>query len=157
MKQQQEEMKAQGEKNKTEGQKYLDQNKNKAGVKTTADGLQYEVIKEGTGKQAAKGDMVKVQLRAMYTDGKEFDNTYNRAPVSLPITEQIIPAWREALMMMKEGGKMRIVVPPNLGWGEAGMPPTIPPNSVLIFEIELVSVDGKAPAPGAQPGGPRPQ
>ncbi len=140
MKEQERKIMEQAPKNLAEGKAFLESNKNKPDVVTTPTGLQYTVLKEGNGKTPTMNDMVKIHIKAYYLDGKEFDNTYNRQPVTLPISQQV-PGWQEALTHMKEGSKWRIYMPPNLGWGEKGAPPTIPPNATLIFEIELLSIE----------------
>lgn len=140
MKEQEQKLMEQAPKNLEEGKKFLEENKNKPNVVTTSSGLQYTILKEGTGRIPKMEDMVKIHIKAYYLDGKEFDNTYNRQPVTLPINQQV-PGWQEALTHMKEGSKWRIFVPPHLGWGERGAPPTIPPNATLIFEIELLSIE----------------
>lgn len=136
--------KAKGEKLKTEGAKFLEANKTKPGVITTKSGLQYRIITKGTGKIASKDDMVKVNLIGKFTDGTEFDNTYKREPVDIPVGG-LIPGWQEALLMMPEGSKWELVIPSELGYGEKGAGMTIPPNAVLVFELEVVKNVGKAP------------
>lgn len=137
-------LREQAPKNLAEGQAFLDSNKTKPGVITSESGLQYIILTEGTGKRPQPNDVVKIHVIGKYLDGKVFDNTYERGPVTLPINQQV-PGWREALTNMKEGSKWRIFLPPNLGWGEMGAPPTIPPNSTLIFEIELLSIEKPQP------------
>lgn len=130
----------QAPKNLAEGKAFLDSNKTKPGVLTTETGLQYIVLKEGKGKIPKSDDIVKIHVIGKYLDGKVFDNTYERGPVTLPINQQV-QGWRQALTQMREGSKWRIFLPPHLGWGERGAPPTIPPNATLIFEIELLSIE----------------
>jgi FKBP-type peptidyl-prolyl cis-trans isomerase FkpA/FKBP-type peptidyl-prolyl cis-trans isomerase FklB len=133
------------EKNKTEGAAFLEKNKAKAGVKTTASGLQYEVLKEGTGKTPTKADKVSAHYLGTLTDGTKFDSSYDRnQPAEFDVTG-VIPGWTEALMLMKEGSKYKLYVPADLAYGPSGRP-GIPPNSVLIFEVELLKV-----MPGVQP------
>jgi FKBP-type peptidyl-prolyl cis-trans isomerase len=142
------EMSAMGEQLKTEGPKFLEENKKKSGVKTTASGLQYEVITQGKGKKPEDDDIIKVQFKAFFTNGQQFDDTYKSAPdgIKLPVKGQgILPGWTEAFKMMKAGSKYKIVLPPNLALGEKGAPPVIPPNAVLIFDLELLSIEGKIP------------
>lgn len=133
-------LKEQAPKNLAEGKAFLDSNKNNPGVITTESGLQYIVLKEGTGKKPKPDDIVKIHVIGKYLNGKEFDNTYNRSPVTIQLSQQV-SGWREALTNMHEGSKWRIFLPPHLGWGEMGAPPTIPPNATLIFEIELLSIE----------------
>jgi len=146
------EWRSQAAKNKTEGDKFLQENKKKPGVITTASGLQYSVLKEGTGPMPKVDDKIKLHLKGFYIDGKEFDNTYKRQPIVLDVDKQI-PGWKEAWTSMKVGSIWRIWLPPTLGWGEAGVRPTIPANAVLIFEMEILSIEGKSTPPQSmQPG-----
>lgn len=127
--------------NLKQGEVFLKQNKTKPNIKTTASGLQYEVLVAGTGKSPQAGDKVTVNYRGTLLDGTEFDSTYqNKKPVTLPL-DRLILGWQEALKMMKVGAKWKIFVPPQLGYGEQGAGDVIGPNSVLIFEIELVNVE----------------
>ncbi|MBL8819468.1 MAG: FKBP-type peptidyl-prolyl cis-trans isomerase [Planctomyces sp.] len=129
------------------GKKYLEENKAKEGVKVTKSGLQYKVIKEGTGAAPKKTSKVSTHYRGTLIDGTVFDSSYegevptdNEEPVSFGVT-QVIPGWTEALQLMKVGSKYRLYIPSELAYGENG-PPTIGPNSVLIFDLELIdSVD----------------
>lgn len=134
-----EEKKKLGEKNKQEGAAFLAENKKKEGVKTLASGLQYKVIKEGTGKTPKPTDTVVTQYRGALVNGTEFDSSYKRGePATFPVNG-VIRGWTEALQLMKEGSKWQIVVPPELAYGEQGAGP-IGPNATLIFEVELVSI-----------------
>src|SRR6266581_4507390 len=137
-----------GEKNKTEGVKFLDDNKKKSDVKTTASGLQYKVIKEGTGAKPKATDTVSVNYRGTLIDGTEFDSSYKRGqPATFPLNG-VIKGWTEGLQLMKVGSKYQFFVPPNLAYGERSVGPDIAPNSTLIFEVELL--DAKpAPTPAA--------
>lgn len=138
-----------GEKNKTAGAKYLEENKNKPGVKTTASGLQYKVIKEGTGAQPKATDMVTVNYRGTLIDGTEFDSSYKRGqPATFPVNG-VIKGWTEALQLMKQGGKFQLFIPSNLAYGERAMGPDIGANSTLIFEVELQDVK-PPPTPAPQ-------
>jgi len=133
------------ETNKTEGMKFLEQNKSQAGVKVTASGLQYTVMTEGKGKTPTEKDTVKAHYRGTLTNGQQFDSSYDRGqPAEFPVNG-VIKGWTEALQMMKVGGKMKLFIPPELGYGPAARP-GIPANSVLVFEVELVDV--LAPAKG---------
>src|SRR2546429_3154109 len=134
-----------GEKNKTEGAKFLEENKKKPGVKTTASGLEYKVEKDGTGAQPKPTDMVTVNYRGTLIDGTEFDSSYKRGqPATFPVTG-VIKGWTEALQLMKVGSKLHLFIPANLAYGEQGRP-GIPPSSALIFEVELMDV--KSPQAG---------
>jgi FKBP-type peptidyl-prolyl cis-trans isomerase len=139
-----------GEKNKTEGTKFLEDNKKKPGVKTTASGLQYKVEKEGTGAQPKPTDMVTVNYRGTLIDGTEFDSSYKRGqPATFPVNG-VIKGWTEALQLMKQGSKYQLFIPANLAYGERAMGPDIGPNSTLIFEVELQDVKPPpTPAPQA--------
>ena len=126
--------------NAAEGKQFLLQNGKKSGVKTTASGLQYQVLTQGSGKSPKATDKVKVHYEGRLIDGTIFDSSYKRGePVTFPLN-QVIKGWTEGLQLMKEGGKYRLFVPANLGYGEAGNA-DIEPNSVLIFDIELLQVN----------------
>jgi FKBP-type peptidyl-prolyl cis-trans isomerase FklB len=144
--------KERGEKNKTEGAKFLEENKKKPGVKTTASGLQYKVEKEGTGAQPKATDMVTVNYRGTLIDGTEFDSSYKRGqPATFPVNG-VIKGWTEALQLMKQGSKYQLFIPANLAYGERAMGPDIGPNATLTFEVELVDVKPPpTPAAAASP------
>lgn len=126
-----------------EGETFLAQNKTKPGIKTTASGLQYEVINEGTGVQPKTTDQVTVHYKGMLLNGKEFDSSYKREqPTSFGLN-QVIPGWTEGVALMKEGGKYRFFIPYQLAYGARGAGPDIPPYSTLIFEVELIKVGDK--------------
>ena len=144
-----EKQKAVGEKNAADGEKYLAENKKKDGVKTTATGLQYKVLKEGSGAQPATTDTVTVHYRGTLIDGTEFDSSYKRGePATFPV-QGVIKGWTEALQLMKKGSKYQLFIPSNLAYGERAMPPDIAANSTLIFEVELIDI--KASGAGASP------
>jgi len=139
------------QKNSADAQKFMSENKSKEGVKTTASGLQYKVMKEGSGAQPKTTDTVTVNYRGTLTDGTEFDSSYKRGqPATFPVSG-VIKGWTEALQLMKVGSKYQLFVPPDLGYGANGQR-AIPPNSVLIFEVELMDVK----APGAASAAPSP-
>jgi FKBP-type peptidyl-prolyl cis-trans isomerase FklB len=126
---------------KEESQKFLDSNKAKAGVKTTASGLQYQVLSEGKGKSPKPTDRVTVHYTGKLTDGSVFDSSVQRGQPATFGVNQVIPGWTEALQMMKEGDKWVLFIPYGLAYGERGAPPQIPPFSTLIFEVELLKVN----------------
>ncbi len=129
-----------GEENKKTGDAFLAENKTKKGVTTTPSGLQYEVITAGTGKKPTDTDTVECNYRGTLINGKEFDSSYKRGePAKFPVS-RVIPGWTEALKLMPVGSKWKLYVPPNLGYGPAGAGPDIPPNSTLIFEVELLGI-----------------
>jgi FKBP-type peptidyl-prolyl cis-trans isomerase FklB len=144
--------KAVGVKNQADGEKFLAENKKKEGVKATASGLQYKVIKEGTGAQPKETDTVMANYRGTLIDGTEFDSSYERGqPVTFPLSGGVIKGWTEALQIMKVGSKYQLFIPANLAYGERGEPRAgIQPNSTLIFEVELVGIQG-GQTPGPSP------
>lgn len=128
------------EENLKKGKEFLDANKGKEGVKTTASGLQYKVVTEGKGKTPKATDTVEVHYRGKLIDGKEFDSSYARnQPAQFPV-RAVIPGWTEALQLMKEGSKYELTIPAELAYGERGQPPQIPPNAVLTFDVELIKI-----------------
>jgi FKBP-type peptidyl-prolyl cis-trans isomerase len=138
----------QGAKNKTDGDVYLAANKSQPGVTTLPDGLQYIVLTNGTGALPTASDTVTVNYRGTLIDGTEFDSSYKRGqPATFPVGG-VIHGWTEALQKMTVGSKWKLFIPSELAYGEQGRP-GIPPNSVLIFEVELL--DTKSPAPLAPP------
>ena len=132
----------------TKGATYLAENAKKAGVTTTASGLQYQVIKEGTGAKPVATDTVKVHYEGKLVDGTVFDSSIKRGePVSFPLN-QVIAGWTEGVQLMTVGSKYKFVIPANLAYGEQGGGP-IPANSVLTFEVELLEIN-PAPTPAAK-------
>lgn len=133
--------KAAAEKNLREGEEFLAANAKKEGVKTLASGLQYKVIKSGKGKSPKSTDVVKVHYHGTLIDGTVFDSSVERKePVTFPV-DQVIPGWTEALQLMKEGDKWQLFIPAKLAYGERGAGPVIGPNSTLIFDVELLSIE----------------
>jgi FKBP-type peptidyl-prolyl cis-trans isomerase FklB len=151
----QQKQKAVGEKNASEGAKFLEENKKKEGVKATASGLQYKVLKEGMGPQPKETDTVTVNYRGTLINGTEFDSSYKRGqPATFPLNG-VIKGWTEGLQLMKTGSKYQFVVPANLAYGDRNVGPDIAPNSTLIFEVELIGVKppqtAASPAPAVSP------
>jgi len=136
----------QGLKNKTEGEAFLATNKNNPGVITLPDGLQYKVIKDGDGPIPTSTSTVTVNYRGTFINGTEFDSSAKTGhPVTFPVTG-VIKGWTEALQLMKTGAKWQLYVPSTLGYGEQGNR-AIPGNSVLVFDVELLSIQAPKPAP----------
>jgi len=128
-----------GNANKKAGEEFLAKNKKEKGVKTLASGLQYQIIKAGTGASPKATDTVVTHYRGKLIDGKVFDSSYKRGqPATFPVNG-VIKGWTEALQKMKVGGKWKLFIPAELAYGEKG-PASIGPNSVLIFEIELLEI-----------------
>ena len=144
-------------KNAAAGEKFLAENKGKPGVKTTASGLQYKVIKEGAGAMPKETDTVVTDYRGTLIGGKEFDSSHKRGePASFPVN-RVIKGWTEALQIMKVGSKYELYVPAALAYGERGAGQDIGPNETLIFEVELKEIKkpeaaaGPAVSPSATP------
>jgi FKBP-type peptidyl-prolyl cis-trans isomerase FklB len=148
--------KAAAEQNTKEGEKFLAENKKKPGVKTTASGLQYKAIKEGTGPQPKATDTVVANYRGTLIDGTEFDSSYKRGqPATFPLSG-VIKGWTEGLQLMKVGSKYQFFIPASLAYADRAMSPEIGANSTLIFDVELVGIQ-PSPTPGASaPSNPPP-
>ena len=130
-------------KNKAEGDAYRAENAEKEGVRTTDSGLQYESLKAGDGPSPTLSDTVTIHYKGTLLDGTVFDSTEDRGPLTLPVGE-FIEGWKQALQMMKVGDTWRVVIPPELGYGEDGTPGgPIPANATLIFEMELLGIADK--------------
>jgi FKBP-type peptidyl-prolyl cis-trans isomerase FklB len=139
--QQQQQVQQLAETNEQAGKAFLAENRQKEGVKTTMSGLQYKVISKGTGKKPGRDDKVTVNYRGRLLDGTEFDSSYRRnKPATFPVGG-VIPGWTEGLQMMKEGAKWQLFIPAKLAYGEKGAGPMIGPNSTLIFDVELISIN----------------
>lgn len=135
-----EKIKAATEKNSKDGEAFLAENKKKEGVKTTPSGLQYKVIKDGTGPKPKETDTVTVHYRGTLIDGTEFDSSFKRGePATFPLNG-VIKGWTEGLQLMKVGSKWQLFIPANIAYGERGAGQMIGPNSTLIFEVELLSI-----------------
>ena len=139
--------KAAGEKNAAEGTKFLTANKTKEGVKTTASGLQYKVLKEGSGPTPKATDTVKVNYRGTTIDGTEFDSSYKRGEAASFPVNRVIKGWTEALQLMKVGSKYQLFIPADLAYGERGAGADIGPNASLIFDVELLGINPPTPTP----------
>lgn len=128
------------ETNHKAGEAFLAANKTKPGVVTTASGLQYQVIKEGTGPKPTASDKVKVHYHGTLLDGTVFDSSVDRGePIEFPLTN-VIQGWVEALQLMPVGSKWKLFIPANLAYGDAQMGPKITPGSTLVFEVELLGI-----------------
>ncbi len=140
---QQQEAAAMADVNAKAGEQFLAENGKRVEVKTTPSGLQYEVLEEGTGVQPTAGDRVTVHYTGKLIDGTVFDSSVDRGePATFGVT-QVIPGWVEALQMMKAGSKWRLFIPSALAYGPQGAGGIIGPNQTLIFDVELISVEGK--------------
>jgi len=139
-----EKMKELQEKNKKAGLAFLEENKKKKGVTVTKSGLQYEVLKQGDGPKPKVTDTVKVDYVGTLVDGSEFDNSIKKGEPAVFSVGQVIPGWSEALQLMNVGSKYKIVIPANLAYGDNGAPPVIEPGAVLVFEVDLRSIEQPA-------------
>jgi FKBP-type peptidyl-prolyl cis-trans isomerase FklB len=134
-------MAAAAQKNKKEGDKFLTENKKKQGVVTLPSGLQYKVLKSGTGPMPKQNDTVRCHYRGTLVSGKEFDSSYKRgAPIEFPLGQVVIRGWTEALQLMPVGSKWELCIPSNLAYGEQGRGADIGPDATLIFEVELLGI-----------------
>lgn len=118
---------------------FLAENRKKKGVKETKSGLQYEIIKEGTGRAIKPNDIIKMKFVASFPTGEAFDTTAKYNPIQFP-AQRVFPGWDEAALLMKVGGKYRFVFPPKLAFGDRGSGP-IPPNAIIIFDVEVVDAE----------------
>ncbi|MDW7550853.1 FKBP-type peptidyl-prolyl cis-trans isomerase [Pseudoalteromonas peptidolytica] len=140
---------ADAEKNKAEGEKYLAENAKKEGVSVTESGLQYEVLSEGEGAKPVATDMVKVHYKGTLLDGSEFDSSYARnEPASFRLN-QVIAGWTEGLQLMTVGSKYKFTIPSELAYGTRDLG-KIPANSTLVFEVELLDIEGEAEEKAAE-------
>jgi FKBP-type peptidyl-prolyl cis-trans isomerase FklB len=150
-KKQQEKMQVAGEANKKEGDAFLAANKGKEGVVTLPSGLEYKILKEGTGQKPTASDSVVCNYRGTLINGTEFDSSYKRGqPATFPVNG-VIKGWTEALQLMPVGSKWQLFVPSSLAYAERGAGGDIGPNATLIFEVELMSVQEKPKADAAKP------
>jgi FKBP-type peptidyl-prolyl cis-trans isomerase len=128
------------QKNRKAAEEFLKANKAKEGVTETKSGLQYKVVKKGTGAKPTPTDTVKVQYKGSLLDGKEFDSSYKRNEPAVFQVNQVIAGWQEALPLMEIGSTYELFIPPDLAYGDRGAPPVIEPGSMLIFQVELLEV-----------------
>lgn len=139
--QQQAEMEKALAENKAAGDAFREENAAREGVQTTESGLQYEVLTEGSGPKPTASDRVSVHYRGTLVDGTQFDSSYDRGqPATFPVTG-VIQGWQEILQLMPVGSKWKVVIPPELAYGERGSPPKIEPGSTLVFEVELLGIE----------------
>ncbi len=131
-----------------ESKEFLVQNQKRPGVKTTASGLQYKVVKPGKGAKPKASDAVSVIYKGMFINGDEFDSSGGK-PFTIGVSD-VIPGWQEALQLMDVGSKWMLFIPADLAYGETGQPP-IGPNTTLVFELELVDIAKAPPAGAAKP------
>lgn len=135
--------KQKGDANIAVGKKFLEENKNKPGVKTLPDGMQYIVMKEGTGPMPVATDTVVTHYHGTLIDGTVFDSSVDRGqPAEFPVNA-VIKGWTEALQMMKVGSKWKLFIPSELAYGDRAAGPKIQANSTLVFEVELLKIKGK--------------
>lgn len=125
---------------KDKGEKFLRENAAKEGVKTTASGLQYKVLEEGTGRSPKATDTVVVNYRGTLINGTEFDSSYKRKKPTEFALNQVIKGWTEGIQLMKEGAKYQLFIPSDLAYGPKRVGAKIGPNETLIFEVELLQV-----------------
>ena len=137
---QREEIIAESKENKEKGETFLKENKKKKGVVTLESGLQYKIIKKGTGKSPKPEDTIKCHYKGTTIDGNEFDSSYKRNQPAVFKLNQVIKGWTDALQLMKEGGKWELYIPSDLAYGDRQAGP-IKPGSTLIFEVELLSIE----------------
>jgi FKBP-type peptidyl-prolyl cis-trans isomerase FklB len=155
-KKQQEKMQEEGSVNKKEGDAFLAANKGKDGVVTLPSGLQYKIIKEGTGPKPTTNDTVMCNYKGTLIDGKEFDSSYKRGqPATFPVGG-VIKGWTEALQLMPVGSKWQLFIPSDLAYGDRGAGADIGPGSTLIFEVELMSIEAKNADKGGDKGAEKP-
>jgi FKBP-type peptidyl-prolyl cis-trans isomerase FkpA len=129
------------EENRQKEEQFFAENKQKSGITTTPSGLQYEIITKGTGSTPATTDVVRVHYEGSLLDGTVFDSSYTRGePAEFPL-DAVIPGWTEGLTLMPVGSTYTLYIPSNLGYGEQGAGGVIPPNSTLIFKVELLSIE----------------
>lgn len=129
-----------GQRNTAEGQKFFAANKAKPGVRETASGLQYQVLRQGAGAKPKPTDTVRVHYKGTLLNGEKFDSSYDRGQPAEFALNQVIPGWTEGLGLMPAGSKFKFWIPGKLGYGPSGQPPRIGPNATLVFEVELLDI-----------------
>ncbi|MFC4728530.1 FKBP-type peptidyl-prolyl cis-trans isomerase [Coralloluteibacterium thermophilus] len=144
------EARALAEENKAEADAFLAENGQKEGVQTTASGLQYQVVTEGSGATPGETDTVRVHYVGTLLDGTTFDSSRDRGEPAEFQLNQVVPGWSEGVALMPVGSTYRFWIPAELGYGERGVPGAIPPNALLVFEVELLDIVESQPAPAAE-------
>jgi len=134
------EMKLAAEENRKKGEAFLAENGTKEGVMTMPSGLQYKILKLGSGRTPTEADTVEVSYRGTHINGTDFNSTEAGKPATLKVKSGLIPGWAEALQLMPVGSRFRVFIPPQLGYGEKGAGADIGPNETLIFEVELLAI-----------------
>ncbi|MEZ5700891.1 MAG: FKBP-type peptidyl-prolyl cis-trans isomerase [Burkholderiaceae bacterium] len=125
------------------GDAALDSAAKEAGAVVTPSGLVYRAVKEGSGANPSAADTVKVHYKGTFPDGKEFDSSYSRGtPIEFPLS-RVIPCWTEGVQRMKVGGKAKLTCPSEIAYGPRGAGGVIPPNATLVFEVELLGIQGR--------------
>jgi len=133
----------QGSVNEEKGKAFLTDNASREGVQTTASGLQYEIVEQGNGPKPTAADTVTVHYRGTLIDGKQFDSSYDRGqPATFPLN-RVIPGWTEGLQLMNVGSKYKLFIPSELGYGANGAGADIGPHATLIFDVELIGIEGR--------------
>lgn len=140
------------QKNRKAAEEFLKANKAKEGVVETKSGLQYKLIKKGTGAKPVPTDTVKVQYKGTLLDGKEFDSSYKRNEPAVFQVNQVIAGWQEALPLMEVGSTYELYIPTDLAYGDRGAPPVIEPGSMLVFQVELLEIQAPAAKEEAKTG-----
>ena len=138
------------EKNKADEEKFLAANKSKEGIVCLPSGLQYQVIRAGTGKKPREDDLVSVHYRVSLLDGTEIESSYSKGEAATFDLENVIPGWREGAQLMQTGSKWRFFVPSKLAYGEDGVGELLAPNTMLIFDLELLKIMDKPKEPVAE-------
>lgn len=150
MAKQQEMAQAEGEKNTAAGNAFREQNGAREGVETTDSGIQYEVLTAGDGPMPTASDRVRVHYKGTLVDGEQFDSSYDRGQPAVFPVGGVIQGWQEVIQLMPVGSKWKVVIPPELAYGERGSPPVIGPQSTLVFEIELLGIEDTDAAEAAE-------